>query len=138
MHLLNMILSILPNLGEKPITFQRIVGIIMAPVVWMMGVPWKEATIGGALMGTKTVLNELIAYMDLANLPEGSFSLRSSLILTYAMCGFANFGSLGIMIGGLGSLIPERRSEVVSLGIRSIIAGTLSTCMTGAIIGIIL
>ena len=137
-HLLNMILSILPNLGEKPITFQRIVGIIMAPVVWMMGVPWKEATIGGALMGTKTVLNELIAYMDLANLPEGSLSLRSSLILTYAMCGFANFGSLGIMIGGLGSLIPERRSEVVSLGIRSIIAGTLSTCMTGAIIGIIL
>ena len=137
-HLLNMILSILPNLGGKPITFQRIVGIIMAPVVWMMGVPWKEATIGGALMGTKTVLNELIAYMDLANLPKGSLSLRSSLILTYAMCGFANFGSLGIMIGGLGSLIPERRSEVVSLGIRSIIAGTLSTCMTGAIIGIIL
>jgi len=88
-------------------------------------------------MGTKTVLNEFIAYLDLSRLPEGSLAPRSKLILTYAMCGFANPGSLGIMIGGLGSMAPERREEIVSLGLRSIVAGTLATCMTGAVVGII-
>jgi CNT family concentrative nucleoside transporter len=88
-------------------------------------------------MGTKTVLNEFIAYLDLSQLPEGSLAPRSKLILTYAMCGFANPGSLGIMIGGLGTMAPERREEIVSLGLRSIVAGTLATCMTGAVVGII-
>jgi CNT family concentrative nucleoside transporter len=102
-----------------------------------MGVPWSEAATAGSLMGTKTVLNELLAYIDLSQLPGGALADRSKLILTYAMCGFANPGSLGIMIGGMGTMAPERREEIVGLGLRSIVAGTLATCMTGAVVGII-
>jgi CNT family concentrative nucleoside transporter len=134
--LANQILGLLPTAGGSPITLQRLLGYVMAPVVWLMGVPWAEAHTAGALMGTKTVLNELIAYVELANLPPGALSERSRLIMTYAMCGFANFGSLGIMIGGLGSIAPERRQEIISLGMRSIVSGTLATCMTGAVVGI--
>jgi concentrative nucleoside transporter, CNT family len=108
-HLANLILGLLPDLGGRTITLQRMLGILMAPIVWLMGVPWAEATTAGALMGTKTVLNELLAYLDLSNLPAGALSERSKLIMTYAMCGFANPGSLGIMIGGLGTMAPERR-----------------------------
>jgi CNT family concentrative nucleoside transporter len=92
----------------------------------------------GALMGVKTVLNELLAYLELAGLPEGDLSERSRLIMTYALCGFANFGSLGIMIGGLGAMAPERRGEIVALGMKSILAGTLATLMTGAVVGMLL
>ena len=109
----------------------------MAPVVWLIGIPWAEAQTAGALMGVKTVLNELIAYLDLARLPQGVLSDRSQLIMTYALCGFANFGSLGIMIGGLGAMAPERRSEIVALGMKSILAGTLATLMTGAVVGML-
>jgi CNT family concentrative nucleoside transporter len=134
-HLLNMILSLIPGIGGSPVTFQRIVGVVMAPITWLMGVPWRETLTAGSLMGTKTVLNEFIAYTDLAHLPPSQLCLRSRLILTYAMCGFANFGSLGIMIGGIGAMAPGRRKEVVDLGIKSIIGGTIATCMTGAVIG---
>ena len=102
-----------------------------------MGLPWDEALTGGALIGTKTVLNELIAYLDLAALPDGALSPRNRLIMIYALCGFANFGSLGILIGGLSTMVPERRDEVVGLGLRSIVAGTLATCCTGAVVGIL-
>ena len=136
-HLLNMILGIIPDLGGEPITIQRLLGYIMAPITWIMGIPWSEAKITGSLMGIKTVLNELIAYQNLASLSENVISERSRLIMTYAMCGFANLGSLGIMIGGMGAMAPERRNEIVSLGMRSIVAGTLATCMTGAVMGII-
>ncbi len=136
-HLINLILGLLPDWRGATITLQRIFGFIMSPVTWLMGIPWSEATTAGALMGTKTVLNELIAYMDMSRLAEGVLSDRSKLILTYAMCGFANPGSLGIMIGGLGTMAPERRDEIVALGFRSIVAGTLATCMTGAVVGII-
>jgi CNT family concentrative nucleoside transporter len=136
-YLVNLILGLLPQIGGRPITLQRLMGIIMAPVVWLMGVPWNEATIAGALMGTKTILNELLAYLDMSRLPPGTLSPRSLLIMTYAMCGFANPGSLGIMIGGMGTMAPTRRDEIVALGFRSIIAGTLATCMTGAVVGII-
>jgi CNT family concentrative nucleoside transporter len=98
-HLLNLFLGLLPHVSGGPITFQRLLGFMMAPVTWLLGIPWSEAQISGALMGTKTVLNELLAYLDLARLPESALSVRSRLIMTYAMCGFANFGSLGIMIG---------------------------------------
>lgn len=107
----------------------------MAPMVWLMGIPWREAVTGGNLMGVKTVLNEFVAYLDLAHLLADALSPRSKVILIYALCGFANLGSLGIMIGGLGTLIPERRKEIVTLGFRSIIAGTLATLMTGAVAG---
>lgn len=136
-HLVNLILALLPQLGGQAITLQRIFGWIMSPIVWLMGVPWQEAAPAGSLMGTKTVLNEFIAYIDLSRLPEGVLSDRSKLIMTYAMCGFANPGSLGIMIGGMGTMAPERRDEIVALGFRSIVAGTLATCMTGAVVGII-
>lgn len=137
-QLLNLILLLFPDAGGKPITLQRLLGYVMAPVVWLMGIPWSESTAAGALMGTKTVLNELIAYIDLSRLPEGILDPRSRTILMYAMCGFANPGSLGIMIGGLGAMAPERRAEIAALGLRSILAGTLATCMTGAVAGIFL
>ncbi len=136
-HLLNLMLGLLPDIGGQPVTLQRLFGIIMAPVVWLMGIPWKEAPTAGALMGTKTVLNEFLAYLDMSRLPQGILSPRSLLIMTYAMCGFANPGSLGIMIGGMGTMAPEKRDVIVSLGFRSVIAGTLATCMTGAVIGVI-
>ncbi len=102
-----------------------------------MGLPPDEALTGGALIGTKIVLNGLIAYLDLAALPDGDLSPRSRLILTYGLCGFANFGSLGIMIGGLATLVPERRGEIVGLGLKSLVAGTIATCMTGAVVGLL-
>ena len=113
-------------------------GWVMAPLVWLIGIPWAEAQAAGALMGVKTVLNELVAYLELARLPPGTLSERSRLIMTYALCGFANFGSLGIMIGGMGAMAPERRGEIVALGMKSILAGTLATLMTGAVVGILL
>ena len=136
-HLLNLILGYLPELGGQPITFQRLLGAMMAPITWLMGIPWAEAKTAGALMGTKTVLNELLAYLDLAALPADALSERSRLILVYAMCGFANFGSLGIMIGGMGAMAKERRGEIVGLGLKSIVGGTLATCMTGAMVGML-
>jgi CNT family concentrative nucleoside transporter len=136
-HLLNLLLGVFPNVFGEPITFQRLLGFVMAPVTWLMGIPWSEAQISGTLMGTKTVLNELLAYGELANLPENMLSTRSELIMTYAMCGFANLGSLGIMIGGVGAMVPERREEIVGLGPKSIMAGTIATCMTGAVVGVI-
>jgi concentrative nucleoside transporter, CNT family len=102
----------------------------------MAGVPWAEARAGGALLGTKTILNEFIAYLDLAKLPPEAMSPRSRLLMTYALCGFANFGSLGILIGGMGAMVPERRGEIVSLGMKSIVAGTIATCLTAAVVGL--
>ncbi|MGD8242619.1 MAG: nucleoside transporter C-terminal domain-containing protein [Desulfobacterales bacterium] len=136
-YLVNLLLGFLPPVADAPLTLQRLLGWLMTPVVFLMGIPFGEAVAAGTLMGTKTVLNELIAYIDLSQLPEGTLSPRSMIIMTYAMCGFANPGSLGIMIGGMGTMAPSRREEIVSLGIRSIIAGTLATCMTGALVGLI-
>jgi len=133
--LVNLALGTLPEWGGAKITLQRLLGYVMAPVVWLAGVPWSETPVAGALMGTKTVLNELIAYLDMAQLAEGSLSDRSRVIMTYALCGFANFGSLGILIGGMATMVPERRNEIVALGLRSIVAGTLSTLMIGAMVG---
>ena len=136
-HLVNLMLGVLPDLHNQPITLQRLLGYLMAPVVFLMGVPWSESVCAGSLMGTKTILNELLAYLEMARLGKDALSEKTLLIMTYAMCGFANPGSLGIMIGGLGTMAPERRDEIVALGFRSIVAGTLATCMTGAIVGII-
>ena len=136
--LANMILGVFPEISGKAVTLQRILGLIMAPVSWLMGIPWAESITTGSLMGTKTVINEFIAFLDLAKLPEGALSERSRVIISYAMCGFANPGSLGIMIGGMGAMAPQRRDEIVSLGFRSIIAGTIATCMTGAVAGLFL
>jgi CNT family concentrative nucleoside transporter len=135
--LANQIVALFPDVAGAPLSLQRMLGWVMAPLVWIMGIPWPEAPAAGALMGTKTVLNELIAYVDLAKLPDGALEPRSRLIMTYAMCGFANFGSLGIMIGGLATMVPERRSEIVALGGKTIVSGTLSTCIAGTVVGVL-
>ena len=126
----------LVNLIIAPYTLQGILGWLLAPLAWLAGIPWSEAQVAGKLLGTKTVLNELVAYIDLAN--TAGLSERSRLLMTYALCGFANFGSLGIMIGGMSTMCPERRPEIVSLGMKSIVAGTLATCLTAATVGLIL
>lgn len=137
-HLANQVLGLLPEVGGRALTLQGALGWLMAPVVWLVGVPWPEAQAAGALMGTKTVLNELVAYLDLARLGDAELSPRSRVLMTYALCGFANLGSLGILIGGLGAMAPERRHEIVGLGAKSIVAGTLATCLTGATVGVLL
>lgn len=136
-HLANLILGLLPRWGGEPVTLERALGYVMAPVCWLMGVPWAEAATAGSLMGTKTILNEFLAYLQLAALPPEALSPRSEVILLYALCGFANFGSLGILIGGLATMAPARRDDIVSLGVKSIVSGTLATCLLGAIVGLL-
>ncbi len=135
--LLDMILAVLPSTGGMPLSLERILGWVMMPVVWLMGIPWEQAGVAGSLMGTKTVLNELLAYIQLGNLAPDALTERSRLIMSYALCGFANFGSLGIMLGGLCAIAPERRHEIIALGGKSMVSGTLATCMTGAVAGIL-
>jgi concentrative nucleoside transporter, CNT family len=137
-HIANVLVGFLPSVGGQPLTLQRILGFIMAPVVWLFGIPWAQAQTAGFLMGTKTILNELLALISMSQLPPDALDDRSRHIMVYALTSFANFGSLGILIGGLGSLEPERRNEVVGLGMKAILAGTLATCMTGAVVGILL
>ncbi len=134
-YLVDGILGVLPEVAGAPISLERILGLVMAPVCWLMGVPWAEAPTAGSLMGIKTVLNEFIAYLKLGALPSDALSPRSRLIMLYAMCGFANFGSAGIMIAGMATMAPARRPEIAALGMKSIISGTLCTCLLGAIVG---
>jgi CNT family concentrative nucleoside transporter len=136
-HLANAIIGTLPDVGGAPITLERVLGAVMAPVCWLMGVPWEHATTAGSLMGMKTILNEFIAYIELSKLPPDALDARSRVIMLYALCGFANFGSLGIMIAGLSTMAPERREDVVSLGLKSIVSGTLATCLIGAMVGVL-
>jgi CNT family concentrative nucleoside transporter len=136
--LFNSFLALLPDVQGTPITLQRLFACAFQPVMWLIGIPEPETGAAAALMSTKTVLNEFIAYVDMAHLPPDVLSPRSRLIMTFALCGFANFGSLGILIGGMGAMVPERRREVVALGPRSILSGTLATCMSGAVVGLLL
>ena len=135
--LANEILKIVPWVWGAPITLERVFGWLFAPVVWLYGIPWSEATTAGSLMGTKTILNELVAYLRLAALPAGSLDPRATLIMIYAMCGFANLGSVGIMIAGMSALMPDRRDEIVPLAMRAIVSGTMASGMTGAMIGLL-
>jgi concentrative nucleoside transporter, CNT family len=136
-HLADALVGALPAVGGAPLSFERMLGAAMAPICWLMGIPWDQAASAGQLMGTKTILNELIAYVELAKLPADALDARSRLIMLYGLCGFANFGSLGIMIAGLSTMAPERRDDVVSLGLKSIVSGTLATCCIGAIVGLL-
>lgn len=137
-QLANAALSLLPEVAGRALTLQRMLGWAMAPLVWLAGIPWHEAQVAGSLMGTKTVLNEFVAYVDLAQLPPEALSPRSRLIMLYALCGFANLGSLGIMIGGLGTLAPERRAEIVALGGRTLVSGTLATLVAAAAVAMVI
>jgi CNT family concentrative nucleoside transporter len=136
-YLANAILGLLPEIGGTKISLQRLLGYVMAPVCWLLGLPWPQAITAGSLMGTKTVLNELIAYVELSKLGADALDPRSRLIMLYALCGFANFASLGIMIGGLGTMAPDRREEINALGLKSIVSGTLATCLMGAVVGVL-
>lgn len=134
--IVNQLFGFLPSVGGQAITLQGIFGWVMAPIVWLTGIPWSEAQTAGGLMGTKTVLNEFIAYLDLAKLDPAALSERSRVMMIYSLCGFANFASLGIIIGGMGTMCPERRSEIIDLGYKCLIAGTLATLSCGALVGI--
>lgn len=135
--LVNLGLGRLPDLQGTPLSLERLLGMLMAPVAWLIGVPWAEAATAGSLMGTKIVLNEFLAYLNFAQLPPAALGAKGRLIMTYAMCSFANLGSLGILIGGLGSLCPERRQEIVAMGGKALLAGVLASLMTGAIVGML-
>ena len=137
MALANILLGQLPAVGGSPLTLERILGWLFAPFVWLLGVPWQEAGAAGGLMGIKIILTELVAYLRLAALPAGTLDARSTQILVYAMCGFANFASVGILIAGMSALIPERRDEVVSLSLKALVAGTMASSLTGAMIGLL-
>jgi CNT family concentrative nucleoside transporter len=133
----NVILAVLPQVGGVPLTVERILGWLFSPFVWLLGVPWQEAGTAGGLMGIKLVLNELIAYLHMAGLAPGALDPRSSEIMVYAMCGFANFASIGILIAGMSALMPERRQDVVALAPRALLAGTLASSLSGAMIGLL-
>jgi len=122
--------------GEN-VTLQSILGFILAPVAWLLGISWEDAQVAGSLLGTKVVVNELIAYMDLVALPEGTLSEHSKFIMTYALCSFSNFGSLAIMIGGLSSMASERTSEIAELGLKAILAGFIASSLTAIVVGIL-
>ena len=136
-YLANAILGLLPEIGGAPLTLQRLLGYAMAPACWLMGIPWDQAVTAGSLMGIKTILNELLAYLELSKLPPEALDPRSRLIMLYALCGFANFASLGIMIGGLVAMAPARRADIVAMAPKTIVSGTLATCLTGAIVGVL-
>jgi CNT family concentrative nucleoside transporter len=124
--------------GVEDLSLQKLLGFALAPLAWLLGVPWQDASQVGALLGIKTVLNEFIAYAELADLvAAGALAPRSAVIASYALCGFANFGSLAILLGGIGGLAPSRRSEVALLGVRSIVSGSLATFMTGCVAGLL-
>lgn len=135
--LADQILVLLPLVSDEPVSVGRLFGWLFAPLMWAIGVPWSEAVDAGALMGTKAVLNEYVAYLELAALPDGTFSPRSELIVTYALCGVANFASIGLLVSTIGTLCPARKAEVAGLGIRSWIAGNAATAMTGAMVGLV-
>ncbi|MEM6586299.1 MAG: nucleoside transporter C-terminal domain-containing protein, partial [Pseudomonadota bacterium] len=130
-------LGLLPIVGDDPLTLKRIFGWLFAPLMWLIGVPWGDAATAGGLMGTKAILNEYVAYLELAALEEGALGERSQLITTYALCGFANLASVGLLVSTIGTLCPERRAEAANLGIKSWIAGNIATAMTGAWVGLL-
>ena len=135
--LADLALALAPAVQGEPLTVRRVFGWIFSPLMWTLGVPWDQAPQAGALMGTKTILNEYVAYMDLAALPPGTLDPRSQLIVTYALCGVANLASVGLLVSTIGTLAPSRRAEAASLGMKSWVAGNMASAMTGAVIGLV-
>lgn len=135
--LVNSILSSVSGILGKTLTLELLLGYCFAPLAWLIGIPWPEAITSGGLLGQRAIFNEVIAYLNLANFPESLLSERTQIIMVYALAGFANIGSIGVQIGGMGMLIPERKREIISLGPKALIAGTIASCMSGAIICIL-
>lgn len=135
--LADQVLALLPLIEGEAVSLKRLFGWLFAPFMWLLGIPWAEAQAAGGLMGTKAILNEYVAYLELAALPDGTFSPRSLLIVTYALCGVANLASVGLLVSTIGTLCPERRAEAAGLGMKSWLAGNLASAMTGAWIGLV-
>jgi len=135
--LLNSLLGILGAwIGISDLSLQLILGFIFFPIVWLMGVPLSETLASAELLGLKTALNEFVAYGALANIEPGALSERSKLITLYALCGFANFSSVGILVSGIGAMAPERKNDLIKVSVKALIGATLASCMTGLVIGI--
>ena len=135
--LANVVLAQFPGFLGQPVTVERVLGWLFSPFVWLLGIPWSQAGVAGSLMGAKIVLTELIAYLQMSALPAGKLDARSTQIMVYAMCGFANFASVGISIAGMSALIPARRDMVVQLALKALVAGMLASSLSGAMIGLL-
>jgi CNT family concentrative nucleoside transporter len=135
--LANSVVGFLPAVGGEAVTLERVAGWLFAPIAWLMGIPWAEATTAGSLLGVKSVLNEFIAFIQLTGVPPEALSDRSRLITIYGLCGFANLASIGIQISGIGTMAPERRNDLASLAWPAFVAATLGSCMTGCVVGIV-
>lgn len=136
-YLVNAGLGLLPDLVGRPITLERVFGFALAPLAWLIGIPWQEVLMSGEILGTKPVLTEFIAYVRLGEIPAEAMSLRTRTILTYGLCGFANFISLGIMVTGLITMVPERREEILQFGMKSLLAGGLATLTSACFAGLL-
>lgn len=135
--LINTALGLLPAVAGGAITLERLLSLPFRPVLWLIGIPWAETGTAAGLMATKTILNEFVAYLHLAALKPDALSPASRRIMTFALCGFANLGSVGILVGGMGAMVPDRRSEITALGLRSLLSGTIATCISGAWAGLL-
>ena len=133
--LVNAGLGAFPDVGGAPLSIERVLGWIFAPLMYMVGVPMEEAAKSGSLMGVKTVLTEFVAFLQLAEVPPDAMDPRTRMITAHAVCGFANFGSMGILIGGLSIIEPSRRDDFLSLSWRTLVAGTFATCLSAAVVG---
>lgn len=133
--LVNSALGLIPL--KTPLSLERMAGWVMAPAMWLVGVPWAEAQTAGELMSLKTVFNEFVAYLAMAKQPAGALSEHSRLIVIYSLCGFANFSSIGIIVGSLSALCPEKKREIAAMGLKAMVAGTMATLSTGAVVGMI-
>lgn len=136
-NLVDQLLAFLPLVEGQAVTLRRALGWLLAPLLWTLGVPWDQAPAAGALMGTKAVLNEYVAYLDLASLPAGTLDPRALLITTYALCGVANLASVGLLVSTIGTLVPARRAEAAALGMKSWLAGNAATALTAAMVGLV-
>ncbi len=135
--LFNFGLAALPFVGGEAITLERIAGWIFAPIAWCMGIPWAEAQLAGSLLGVKTILNEFVAYVNLAAIDASQLSEKSRLIMLYGLCGFANLSSVGILLSGIGTMIPERKDDLIAVSGKALIGATLASCFTGLVVGVI-
>jgi CNT family concentrative nucleoside transporter len=137
LYIVNAILGAIPPVLGEPLSLQRMLGWVFAPLMYMIGVPMEEAAKAGSILGVKTVLTEFVAFIDLSAIPVDEMSDRTRRIVANAVCGFANFGSVGILIGGLSIIAPEKREVFLSLAWKTLVAGTFATCLSGAIVGLL-
>ena len=134
-YIVNAFLGTVGGYFGLDLSIELLLGYFFAPITWLMGIPWSEALVAGELLGLKTTLNEFVAYPALANLEPGLLSERSKLITFYSLCGFANFSSVGILISGIGAMVPERKNDLIEVSFKALVAATLASCMTGLVVG---